>query len=71
MVLRTAMLLLERCQPESPDLLWRAYRFSEGYDNEAWFLTYQADVRMRPEELERIRRRLRAEVMLSGVPYPR
>eukprot|EP00969_Alexandrium_andersonii_P079766 3517037-Alexandrium_andersonii.AAC.1 len=68
MVFRTAMLLLKQCSPEPLDLYGEHLRSRhEACGNEVWFLVYQADVRMRSEELERIRRRLRADAMATGV----
>eukprot|EP00969_Alexandrium_andersonii_P244830 10818197-Alexandrium_andersonii.AAC.1 len=62
------MLLLKQCSPEPLDLYGEHIRgLHEAYGNEAWFLIYQADVRMRSEEFDRIRRRLRADAMAAGV----
>eukprot|EP00969_Alexandrium_andersonii_P338602 14964976-Alexandrium_andersonii.AAC.1 len=65
------MLLLKQCAPEPLDLYGEHIRsLHEAYGSETWFLIYQADVRMRSEEFERIRRRLRADAMITGVLNP-
>ena len=62
MVYRTALLLLRQVKIEPLDLYGEHIRcLHETYGAQAWFLVYQADVRMRSEEFERIRRRLQAQ----------
>ena len=64
LVYKTTLLLLDACSPEPLDLYGEHIRsLRERLGDEVWFLIYQADVRMRSEEFERIRRRL-----LNGVP---
>ena len=61
MVLKTTLLLLGACSPEPLDLYGEHIRsLRERLGGEVSFLIYQADVRMRSEEFERIRRRLQA-----------
>eukprot|EP00969_Alexandrium_andersonii_P289954 12816434-Alexandrium_andersonii.AAC.1 len=61
------MLLLEQCSPEPLDLYGEHIRsLVETYGADAWYLVYQADVRMRSEEFERIWRRLRVETLAPG-----
>eukprot|EP00969_Alexandrium_andersonii_P179539 7936688-Alexandrium_andersonii.AAC.1 len=65
------MLLLKQCSPEPLDLYGQHIRsLHETYGSEVWFLIYQADVHMRSEEFERIRRRLRADAMATRVLNP-
>eukprot|EP00971_Amphidinium_carterae_P287046 5698148-Amphidinium_carterae.1 len=58
-VLRTALIELDVVKPshlgQYRDLIWR---FVQRYQPAVWPLIYQADVRARREQLERIRRRL-------------
>ena len=61
-VYRTAMLLLEACPVEHLDNYAEHIRkASLRYGQSCWFIVYQADVRMRSEHLERIRRRQERE----------
>ena len=60
LVFRTAMLLLDASPVEPLDLYGEHIRtFTETYGPQVWFLVYQADVRMRSEEFERLLRRIR------------
>ena len=62
LVFRCTMLLLQASKPEPLDLYGELMRtMSQTYGPSCWFLIYQADVRMRSEELERIRRRAASE----------
>lgn len=66
-VYRTAMLLLEACDPERLDAyaeLIRSYVLQFG--EEAWAFVSQADVRLRLEHLDRIRRDLRTAPQNHG-----
>ena len=57
-VLRTAYLLLEVAAPEILDHYGELIReFATTYGPRAWFIVYTADIRMRSEHFERIRRR--------------
>eukprot|EP00974_Lingulodinium_polyedra_P089267 8656269-Lingulodinium_polyedra.AAC.1 len=59
MVLRTTLLLLRAVSPEPLDLYGEWIRkLTETYGTSCWWIIYRADVRMRSEEFERIRRRL-------------
>ena len=58
LVFRCTMLLLNAAKAEPLDLYGEHIRtLATTYGPQAWFLIYQADVRMRREHLERIRRR--------------
>ena len=57
---RCAMLLLNVCDAERLDAYSEHIRgFVTQFGEEAWFLIYKADVRLRSEQLERLRRSLR------------
>ncbi len=59
LVLKCTFLLLGGFKPERLDLYGEHLRsFLTTYGPDCWFLIYQADVRMRSEHFERIRRRL-------------
>ena len=62
MVYRTALVLLDIVPPE-PLVAYAEHirNLSSEFGPSCWFLIYQADVRMRSEEFERIRRRYLAE----------
>ena len=58
MVFRTTMLLLQQAKAEPLDLYGERMRdMATTYGQQCWFIIYNADVRMRHEEMERIRRR--------------
>lgn len=58
---RTAMLLVEACEAERLDSYSELIRgFVQQYGEEAWPFVSQADSRMRSEQLDRIKRELRA-----------
>jgi hypothetical protein len=58
-VLRTTLLLLNAADPEHLDNYAEHLRaLHNNYGPECWFILYTADVRMRSEQFERIRRRL-------------
>jgi hypothetical protein len=58
-VLRTALILFDAVSPEVLDNYAELIRkFSKAYNEETWFILYQADVRMRQEQFERIIRKL-------------
>ena len=61
-VLRTAFLLLEVADPEILDNYGELIRsFVTTYGARAWFIVYNADIRMRSEHFDRIRRRKERE----------
>eukprot|EP00969_Alexandrium_andersonii_P173378 7664441-Alexandrium_andersonii.AAC.1 len=65
------MLLLEQCNPEPLDLYGEYIRvLHETYGSECWCLIYQADVRMRSEEFERIRVGSRPAPLFGPRPMP-
>ena len=67
-VFKTTLLLLNAVDTEILDLYGEhVRRLNENYGREAWFLVYQADIRMRSEEFERIRRRLAAGLAPTGL----
>ena len=58
LVFKCCLILLKESKPEPLDLYGELIRdLSQRYGPSCWFLIYQADVRMRSEELDRIRRR--------------
>ena len=58
---RTAMLLVEACEAERLDAYSELIRgFVQQYGEEAWPFVSQADARMRSEQLDRLKRDLRA-----------
>ena len=58
-VYRTTLLLVDAADPEHLDNYGEYIRgLHTNYGSECWFLLYTADVRMRSEQFERIRRRL-------------
>ena len=58
-VFRCAMLLLEEAKPEPLDHYGELIRdLAHTFSTQCWFIIYQADTRMRHEELDRIRRRM-------------
>ena len=62
MVFKCTLLLLGSVKPERLDLYGEHLKsFLTTYGPRWWFLIYQADVRMRSEHFERIRRRLHIE----------
>ena len=62
MVFRTTMLLLQQAKAEPLDLYGERMRdMATTYGQQCWFIIYNADVRMRHEEMERIRRRTAIE----------
>ena len=62
MVYRTTLLLLGAVLPERLDLYGEFLRgFVQNYGQGCWHIIYQADVRMRSEQMERIRRQLEIE----------
>ena len=65
-VLRTALLLLDAVDAERLDAYSEHIRaFVTQFSDEAWWIVYRADTRMRSEHLERIRRQL-AEAPAHG-----
>ena len=70
-VLRCIFLLLEVASPEMLDNYGELIRsFVSLYGEQAWFLIYQADVRMRSEHFERLRRYAeRSEKLPAEVTY--
>ena len=73
MVYRCALLLLDAVRTEPLELYGELIRtFVQQYGQQCWFLIYQADVRMRSEEFERIRRRasIDMEAMDTGDRVP-
>ena len=65
-VLRCALLLLEAVPPEVLDAYGEFIREqNQAYGNDAWFLVYQADVRMRSEQFDRLRRRAERQHQLE------
>ena len=61
---RTALLLTEACEAERLDAYSEMIRsFVQQYGEEMWSFVSRADSRMRSEQLDRIRRRLRADPM--------
>ena len=69
-VYRTAMILFESVSPEVLDNYAELIRkYSKAYTEQTWFILYQADVRMRQEQFERIIRRLERG-LANGVPCP-
>ena len=71
-VLRTVFLLLYTCPPEVIDNYGEMVRsFHNTYGPSSWFLIYTADVRMRSEHLERLRRHAEGEhddALAAGLP---
>ena len=69
---KVVILLLQICMPEIVDNYAEFIRdLHILYGPECWFVIYQADVRMRSEQWERIRRKLEskhAEAVKNGVP---
>jgi len=64
-VLKTALLLLRAVQPERLDAYGEHVRtLNDRFGASSWFIIYQADVRMRQEEFERIQRR----AVMSNAP---
>ncbi len=62
LVLKCTFLLLGGFKPERLDLYGEHLRsFITKYGSECWFLVYQADIRMRGEHFERIRRKLQID----------
>ena len=62
LVLKCTLLLLKVVLPERLEIYGEHIRkMAHQYGREVWFIIYQADVRMRSEEFERIRRRLHIE----------
>ena len=62
MVFRCSLLLLNAVKPEPLELYGEHIRtLATDYGPACWFLVYQADVRMRSEEFERLRRRTAME----------
>ena len=58
LVLRCTLLLLEEVRAEPLELYGEhVHTLSVQYGPQCWFIIYQADIRMRSEEFERIRRR--------------
>ena len=70
---RTALLLTEACEAERLDAYSEMIRsFVQQYGEEMWSFVSRADSRMRSEQLDRIRRRLRADPMYGyqeGTPW--
>ncbi len=61
-MLKCTFLLLGGFKPERLDLYGEHLRsFITKYGPECWFLVYQADIRMRGEHFERIRRKLQID----------
>ena len=61
-VLRTAFLLMDLVEPETIDNYGEMVRgFSTEYGPRAWFIVYDADVKMRAEQMQRMRRRAEGE----------
>ena len=59
---RCTLLLLDAVKPEPLELYGEHIRaLANDYGPSCWFLIYQADVRMRSEEFERLRRRTAIE----------
>ena len=57
-MLKTTLLLLRAVQPERIDAYGEHIRtLADRFGSDVWFIVYQADVRMRQEEFERIQRR--------------
>ena len=66
-VLRTALLLLDVVDPEHLDNYGEHVRaLNLRYRQEAWFIVYTADVRMRSEHFERLRRVLEERFTAAG-----
>ena len=62
MVLKCTFLLLDAVRPERLDRYGEHISsFLNTYGTECWFIIYQADIRMRSEQFERIRRRLQID----------
>ena len=67
-VFRTAMLLLGSADAEHLDgYLEKIRGFVEAYAPRCWFIIYQGDVRLRSEELERMRRVAAAKVVAAKI----
>jgi hypothetical protein len=67
-VLRTALVLFEEVTPEVLDNYAELIRkHAKSYNDDIWFILYQADVRMRQEQFERILRRLERG-RVAGIP---
>ena len=65
-VLRCALLLLDAVPPEVLDAYGEFIREqNQAYGRDAWFLVYQADVRMRSEQFDRLRRRAERQHQLE------
>jgi hypothetical protein len=70
LVLKCTLLLLGSVKPERLDLYGEHIRsFITTYGPTCWFLVYQADVRMRSEHFERIRRRLQIEFDVQNIQF--
>ena len=66
-VLEVALLLLDAVKPESlRSYADRIRQFNADYGHRCWFIIYQADVTMRAEQFERIRRE--AQVVWEATP---
>ena len=64
LVLKCTLLLLDAVQPERLEHYGEHLRsFINTYGAECWFIIYQADVRMRSEQFERLRRRLHIDLL--------
>jgi hypothetical protein len=64
LVLKCTLLLLDAVQPERLEHYGEHLRsFLNTYGAECWFIIYQADVRMRSEQFERLRRRLHIDLL--------
>jgi hypothetical protein len=65
-VLRTALILFEAVSPEVLDNYAELIRkFSKAYNEQVWFILYQADVRMRQEHFERLIRKMERGLALG------
>jgi hypothetical protein len=70
LVFKCTLLLLDAVRPERLDHYGEHIRsFLATYGTECWFIIYQADVRMRSEQFERIRRRLQIDFDANLAPH--
>ena len=71
LVYRCSLLLLKASKPEPLDLYAECLRdLSQMYGQQCWFLVYQADVRMRREEMDRMRMRAVLLADTTGATRP-
>jgi hypothetical protein len=70
LVLKCSFLLLDSVRPERLDRYGEHIRsLLTTYGTECWFIIYQADVRMRSEQFERIRRKLQIDFEAGSTQF--